>query len=109
MSVVLYHFSSKDEFVPAIVSESFVTVIDAMVPPAEAETTAAGKLRACIRAQSAYIDTHRREFMAILDLETILRTGQDNGEFRTFDTARVAVAQLTAIGVRVREAGHEVA
>lgn len=133
MSVVLYHFASKDELVRAIVSDSFGSVIEAMVPPVEAETTAAGKLRAYIRAQAAFIDTHRRQYMAILDigmsyrsasggrldqldidpeqlaelakfdLGTILRGGQEAGEFRAFDTARVAIAIRGALNGAVLE------
>jgi AcrR family transcriptional regulator len=133
MSVVLYHFSSKDELVRAMVSESFVSAIDAIVPVIEAEETAAGKLRAYIRAQAAYIDSHRRQYMAMLDiglsyrsasggrldqldidpgmladlakldLETILRQGRESGEFRAFDTRRTAVAIRGALNGSVLE------
>jgi AcrR family transcriptional regulator len=133
MSVVLYHFSSKDELVRAVVTEAFGSAIDAIVPALEAEPTAAGKLRAYIRAQAAYIDSHREQYMAMLDiglsyrspaggrldqleldpavmadiakldLETILRQGQETGEFRPLDPRRTAVAVRAALNGAVLE------
>jgi AcrR family transcriptional regulator len=133
MSVVLYHFASKDELVRAVASESLVSAVDALVPAMEAETTAAGKLRAYVRAQAAYIDSHRTQYMAMLDiglsyrsasggrldqldidpellgdlakldLESILRLGRENGEFRDLDTRRTAVAIRGALNGAVLE------
>jgi TetR/AcrR family transcriptional regulator, fatty acid metabolism regulator protein len=127
MSVVLYHFANKEELVRAIVTEAYRSVIATVAPAVAAEPTAAGKLRAYIRANAAYLDTHRLQFMAMLDiglsyrsgsgrrldeldvdpellgelakldLESILRLGQDSGEFRRLETRRIAVAVRSAV------------
>jgi AcrR family transcriptional regulator len=133
MSVVLYHFANKDELVRAVVMESFRSAIEAIGPAVAAEPTAAGKLRAYLRAQAAYIDSYRTQYMAMLDiglsyrspsggrldqldvepellgelakldLEAILRHGQETGEFRALDPRRTAVAVRGALNGAVLE------
>jgi AcrR family transcriptional regulator len=137
MSVVLYHFASKDELVRAVVTESFRSAIVAMVPSIEAETTAVGKLRAYIRSQASFIASHRTQYMAMLDiglsyrsasgqrldqlevdpellgglatldLESILRHGQETGEFRSLDTRSMAVAVRGALNGAVLEIARD--
>ena len=127
MSVVLYHFANKDDLVRAIVNHSFAEAIDAIVPALEREKTAAGRLRAYILANAAFLGTHRTQFAVVmdvgmtyrtadggrmdslaidpellpgiakLDVETILRQGQESGEFAEFDTARTAMAIRGAV------------
>jgi AcrR family transcriptional regulator len=137
MSVVLYHFTNKEELVRAIVIESYQNVIAAVVPAIKAETSATDKLRAYITANARFLQSHRLQYMAVLDiglsfrtasggrldqleidpellgdlatldLETILRTGQENGEFRTFDTRRMAVAIRSALNGAVLETSQD--
>src|SRR5204862_5851907 len=74
MSVLLYHFANKEELVGAIVTEAYRSAIATIVPALEAETTAAGKLRAYILANAAYLDSHRVQFMAVLDIGMSFRS-----------------------------------
>jgi AcrR family transcriptional regulator len=122
MSVVLYHFANKDDLVREIVHHSFREAIDAIVPALEVERTAGGKLRAYIVANADFMLSHRTQYSAVfdigmsyrtaggdrmnaialdpdlvadimkLDLATILRQGQESGEFRDFDVAHMASA-----------------
>jgi AcrR family transcriptional regulator len=133
MSVVLYHFASKDELVRAMVAEGLRSALSAIGPALAAESTAAGKLRAYIRSTAAFIDSHRTQYMAMLDiglsyrsanggrldqvemdpallaelaqldLESILRAGQESGDFRVLDTRNVAVAVRGALNGAVLE------
>ena len=74
MSVVLYHFGNKDDLVAAIVAELYRSVITIMSPLVEAESTAAGKLTAHIRAHIDYIATHRSHQLALTEIGTNYRT-----------------------------------
>lgn len=137
MSVVLYHFANKEELVRAIATECYRSVIATMVPAVDAETTATGKLRAFIRANAAFLGSHRLQYMAVLDiglnyrsatgrrldelevdpellgdlakldLESILRFGQDNGEFRPLETRLIAVAVRSALNGAVLEVARD--
>ena len=73
-SLVLYHFASKDELVGAVVTEIYRAAAAVMLPAIDAEASAAGKLRAYIRANGTFIDTHRAHALAVLELWTGFRT-----------------------------------
>jgi len=122
MSVVLYHFANKDDLVREIVHHAFREAIDAIVPALDKERTATGKLRAYIVANADFMLSHRTQYTAVfdigmsyrtasgdrmnaitldpdlladigrLDLATILRQGQESGEFRDFDVAHMTSA-----------------
>jgi tetracycline repressor-like protein len=91
-------------------------------PQVEAETTAAGRLRAYLRARVGFLATHRQHMLALFEvwmnlrdaegrlrlgesdavetvdaIERILRDGQDAGEFGAFDTAVTAMAIRQAV------------
>ncbi|MFI9383329.1 TetR/AcrR family transcriptional regulator [Kutzneria sp. NPDC052558] len=137
MSVVLYHFANKDELVREILSHAWSEAIDSVVPAVEMEPTATGKLRAYILANADFIRSHRTQFAAVLDialsyrtadgqlmdrlemppellagiakldLKTILRQGQDSGEFAEFDVARTAMAITGAINGAVLDIARD--
>ncbi len=137
MSVVLYHFANKDELVGAVVTRAYRSAVATVVPPVEAETTAAGRLRAFIRANAAFLAAHTTQYMALLDiglnyrsadggrldqleidpalladlakldLEAILRGGLDSGEFRSMNTRHVAVAVQGALNGAVLEVARD--
>jgi AcrR family transcriptional regulator len=137
MSVVLYHFANKEELVRAIATEGYRSAIEAIAPALNAETSATGKLHAYIRANVAFMKSHKTQFMAVLDiglsyrsaagerldqvqlepelledlgvldLAALLREGQETGEFRALDTARVAVALRGAINGAVLELAND--
>ena len=130
MSVVLYHFGSKDNLVDAIVETMCRSALALVGPAVDAETTAAGKLGAYIRATLEYFDTHRgqlaalaqigtshrpggergpglpsetREQLAALDPKPILLDGQRNGEFGDFPADSVAIALRGAVNASVEK------
>lgn len=133
MSVVLYHFKSKDELIEAVVEQMYRTAFLLVGSAVEAEPTAVGKLTAYIRASIEFFDTHRvqqialaeiwsnyrsrsgrrldelglspliREQLASLDPESLLRAGQREGEFRDFPTAPTASALRSALNGVVAE------
>ncbi len=74
MSVVLYHFAGKDELVGAIVSKLYRLFIERILPAVQAETTAAGKFRAYIRGNVAYIADHKKEHGVIIDIGMTYRS-----------------------------------
>jgi AcrR family transcriptional regulator len=81
MSAVLYHFGTKDNLVDAIVEEMYRTALSDIVPAVNAESTAAGKLTAYIRASVSYFDSHRSHLAATV----ALGTGYQASDGRRFD------------------------
>jgi hypothetical protein len=109
------------------------------VPAVDAEVTAAGKLRAYIRANGAFIATHRAQALALLDIWTSFRTstglrldeaaaqapppddlagldpmailqlGQQTGEFRSFSAPALAIAVRQAIDGAVLQLARDAA
>ncbi|WP_193045366.1 TetR/AcrR family transcriptional regulator [Mycolicibacterium baixiangningiae] len=122
MSAVLYHFGTKDNLVDAIIEHMYRSALAVVVPAVDAESTAAGKLTAYIRATIEYYDAHRVHLAALsqlassyrpsdgrpfdelgvtpalaedltsLDAPAILRSGQLSGEFGDFPVESVAMA-----------------
>ncbi|MEZ0363740.1 TetR/AcrR family transcriptional regulator [Mycobacterium sp. pUA109] len=127
MSAVLYHFGSKDKLVDAVLEEMYRAALAVVVPAIEAQSTAADKLAAYIRASVGYFDTHRphlaaltqlgmsyrpsdgrrfdelglspelRAELAALDPTAILTAGQRDGEFGDFPVASIALAVRGAV------------
>ncbi|WP_166903064.1 TetR/AcrR family transcriptional regulator [Mycobacterium sp. DL440] len=67
-SAVLYHFNSKSEVVEAVFTEIFTRGVAVIVPAVNAETTAAAKLSAYIRANVAFVAGNRSAAVAMLEL-----------------------------------------
>ncbi|MEV0670802.1 TetR/AcrR family transcriptional regulator [Mycobacterium sp. NPDC050441] len=67
-SAVLYHFTSKSEVVEAVFTEIFTRGVAMIVPAVNAETTAAAKLSAYIRANVAFVAGNRSAAVAMLEL-----------------------------------------
>jgi hypothetical protein len=61
--------------VRAIVTEAYPSAIATIVPAVNAAATAAGKLRAYIRASAEYLDSHRLRHMAVVDIGLSYRSG----------------------------------
>jgi TetR/AcrR family transcriptional regulator, fatty acid metabolism regulator protein len=120
--VISYHFAGKEELIQQVVAAVFTAGAAFMRPRIEAETSAAGMLRAYIESNLDFMRTHRKHILAIVeiwshfrsgdglsklgaewlepglsDLEKLLRWGQDNGEFRAFSTRVMAMALRGAI------------
>lgn len=135
-SVVLYYFRGKDELVGAIVTEIYLAAAAKMLPAIDAEQSAKGKLAAYIRSNADYLQTHHGYAMALLEIWTSFRTsdglrldeaaaqheptgdlarldpeyifklGQKRREFRTFNTATMAIALRQAIDGAVLQASR---
>jgi TetR/AcrR family transcriptional regulator, fatty acid metabolism regulator protein len=73
-SAVLYYFAAKDDLVAAIVEQVMADAARAMAPAVQAEHSAAGKLRAYIRANCLFLDAHRTESVAMFEILTSFRT-----------------------------------
>lgn len=67
-SAVLYHFTNKSEVVEAVFTEIFARGAAVIVPAVNAETTAAAKLSAYIRANIAFVAANRSAAVAMLEL-----------------------------------------
>jgi len=128
MSVVLYHFGDKDSLIAAVIDECYSVLLGQMVPAVDSAPTGAAKLEAHIRTHLAYMGTHPRHQLAIMEiaggfrtkdggrlqdvtvgaahadararveLDVILREGVDSGEFRPFDVPAMAIAVRGAVG-----------
>lgn len=120
--VISYHFAGKTELMEQIVEQVYRDIAQFVVPRTEKETTAAGALRANIRAVAEYMRDHRAHLLALGEIfnnlrtpdgrprygvafnepiyegrEELFRRGQRSGEFRSFDTRVMSVTVQAAI------------
>ncbi len=121
-SVITYYFNSKEELLEQVVKEIYTAAAHFIGPRIAAQPTAQLRLQAYIQAHVEYISTHLMQMMAIMEiainvrtedgklrygvateepqlsaLETLLRKGQQAGEFRAFDLRVMAVTIRRAI------------
>jgi TetR/AcrR family fatty acid metabolism transcriptional regulator len=114
--VVLYYFKNKEVLIEQVVIEVYTEAARAVTPHIAAQPTTALKLQAYISSALEYIRTHREQLIALfeivnhhrntsgklrfreeiqepilVDLEALLRTGQQEGDFRSFDPRVMAV------------------
>ncbi len=73
-SVVLYHFKTKSDIIEAAVTTAFTQAALVIAPAVAAETTAAGKLAAYIRANASFIADNRTAAIAMLEIVTSFRS-----------------------------------
>jgi AcrR family transcriptional regulator len=112
--LISYHFAGKDELITQILAEVYRVMGGFMTERVGGQPTAAAALEAYIRGLVEFIDTHRAEMRALMEIflnfrgkgsydaaadrsalghvEAILRRGQRTGEFREFDPWVMAVA-----------------
>jgi TetR/AcrR family fatty acid metabolism transcriptional regulator len=121
-SVISYHFTSKDELIEQVVTDTYTSALLFILPRIPTQSTASDQLRAYIQADVDFIGTHRMQVTALVEimtnfrtgdgklrydvqaeepilagLESFLRKGQQDGDFRTFDTRVMAVTMRRAI------------
>jgi AcrR family transcriptional regulator len=115
--LISYHFASKDELIAAV-AEQVMTSIGRHVTKRVAEATdSAGRLRAYIEGTAEFTAAHRAPMKALMGIflggglnfdaeddqevvghvESILRQGQTDGEFRSFDARMVATFVQRAV------------
>lgn len=121
-SVITYYFKSKEELIEQVVQDLYTSATAFMAPQIMAESTPDARLRAYLRSNIAYIASHRKQMIAIIDivlnarteagllrympgreetdlkaLEGILRQGQEEDAFRPFDLRTMALTIRGAI------------
>jgi len=121
--VIIYHFGGKDELMREVVAEVVARGVAYMEPQVDAEPAGAGKLRAYIESNLAFMGGNRNQMVAIFEialnaraadgsrlydvsvqdagaaaLEQLLAYFQGTGEFRaSFDPHVMAMAIRAAI------------
>lgn len=115
--LISYHFTGKDELIQAVVEYVFGEIGGYMADRVGEATNAWESLCAYIEGNIEFIDTHRPQMKALLEivlagglprglvenataesyLETILRQGQAEGRFRDFDPRVVAMTVQRSI------------
>jgi len=120
--VILYHFANKEELIERVVTDIYIAGACFMAPHIEAQSTMSNKLRAYLQSNVEFISSHRTQMVALVNimtsvrteqgklrydvtaeepilfaLEELLRQGQQEGEFRMFDTRVMAVIIRRAI------------
>ena len=121
--VISYHFAGKSELMQQVIDTVMEKAGAVMLPRIFAEHSATGMLRAYIESNLEFLDSHRNHIMAVMniagsargddgkpmidltltfepavrELENLLRSGQEQGEFREFSTRVMAVTIRNAI------------
>jgi AcrR family transcriptional regulator len=114
--LISYHFAGKDELIGQVLVTVFGDVAAYMGPRVEAESTAAGRLRAYLQSNLDYMNAHRGRIVALVEIVSsgvlnglgvdpiqaenealaplveLFRQGQADGEFRRFDPLVMARA-----------------
>jgi AcrR family transcriptional regulator len=91
--VIIYHFGGKDELMRKLVAEVVARGVAYMEPQVDAEPTGAGKLRAYIESNLAFMGENRNHMVAIFEIALNARAAyfQGTGEFRAgFDPHVIA-------------------
>jgi TetR/AcrR family transcriptional regulator, fatty acid metabolism regulator protein len=121
-SVVSYHFSDKEQLMSEVLRTALATYAEFMEPRMAAATSALDKFRAYLTGTAGYIVEHRSLHLAVIEIafnatsadgrplvatmplrapepsiESILRQGQRDGEFRDFDVEVVGGVVRSAV------------
>jgi TetR/AcrR family fatty acid metabolism transcriptional regulator len=120
--VISYYFTSKEALLKQVVIDIFTAAAQAVTPQIVAQPNMTLVLQVYIRSAVEYIGSHRMEMIALLDivthyrtaegeplfgadfeepilvdLERLLRKGQEDGVFRQFDLRVMAITIRRAI------------
>jgi len=96
--VIVYHFGGKDELIRELVAEVVARGVAYMEPRIDAEPTGAGKLRAYIESNLAFMRDNRNHMVAIVEIVLNARAA-DGGrlyDFAVQDEGVAALQQLLA-------------
>lgn len=128
--VIAYHFAGKDELMAVVVEDVLGSFAAYVVPRMEEQRTAWGALRAFIESNMQFIAAHKQEMLALFEIlanarggdgqraegsrardiaamEQLLREGQAQGEFRSFDAGVMAVAIMSLRDGVLRQLSHD--
>ena len=117
--VISYHFNGKDELIQEIIKTQYISGYTFITSRLKTESSAAGILRAYIESDLEFMRLNPRHLIALVDiylndrnaavklysdneidlknLEKMLKSGQESGEFREFPTREMALAIRAAI------------
>src|ERR1700742_2608945 len=115
--LISYHFASRGELMEQVAERVVGTIAGFMTERMAGATGAADALRRYIDGNVAFVETHRAEMKALLEIflggafdydaghdraakspvEAILRAGQASGEFRNFDVTVMARMSQRAV------------
>ena len=113
--LISYHFEGRDDLMTAVFAKAYEDGVAYMRPRIEAAKTPTTTLRAYVQSNLEYLRDHRKQVLALVavrrggnlahldrsvaglarslvELERILRWGQEAGEFRDFDVHAMAIA-----------------
>lgn len=129
-SVISYHFAGKDDLLEQVVTDVFRAGAAFVVPRIEAQPAASGALRAFLEADVEFIGSHAGHIQAVNEIITnlrnangespwdtasmewlldgiasLLRWGQETGEFREFSIRVMALTIHAAVSEVARQVG----
>ena len=91
--VIIYHFGGKDELMRELVAEVVARGVAYMEPQIDAEPTGAGKLRAYIESNLAFMRENRNHMVAIFEIALNARAA-DGGRLYDISVQDAGVAAL---------------
>ena len=96
--VIIYHFGGKDELIRELVAELVARGVAYMEPQVDAEPTGAGKLRAYIESNLAFMRENRNHMVAIVEIALNARAADGSRlyDFSVQDAGVAALEQLLA-------------
>ena len=96
--VIIYHFGGKDELIRELVAGLVARGVAYMEPQVDAEPTGAGKLRAYIESNLAFMRENRNHMVAIVEIALNARAadGRRLYDFSVQDAGVAALEQLLA-------------
>jgi TetR/AcrR family transcriptional regulator, fatty acid metabolism regulator protein len=96
--VIIYHFGSKDDLIRALVAELVAGGVAYMRPRIEAEPAGAGKLRAYIESNLAFMAGHRHHVVATVEIALNARAADGSRlyDLSARDAGVAALQQLLA-------------
>ena len=96
--VIIYHFGGKDELIRELVAELVARGVAYMEPQIDAEPTGAGKLRAYVESNLAFMGENRNHMVAIFEIALNARAADGSRlyDVSVQDTGVAALEQLLA-------------
>lgn len=96
--VIIYHFGGKDELIRELVAGLVARGVAYMEPQVDAEPTGAGKLRAYIESNLAFMRENRNHMVAIVEIALNARAADGSRlyDFSVQDAGVAALEQLLA-------------
>ena len=96
--MIIYHFGGKDELIRELVAGLVARGVAYMEPQVDAEPTGAGKLRAYIESNLAFMRENRNHMVAIVEIALNARAadGRRLYDFSVQDAGVAALEQLLA-------------